>query len=606
MIRSKFAAPVFIVLTTLSLFCNHGHSQSIVAYQIDEGVVGRQEEFGGTLGMDFDVTYAIQVDSLGAFDSGSDGFALPITVELWSRDDFDTPDDPSDDDGDQILASVDFEEGDTGTAIGGSRFLDLSEPVTLAPGAYTIVAFGYGPGEPNFNLGGAAGGPAGLKVTDSRGIRFTGGGRFGDPGPEVFPFNADGGPFNRYGAGTFSFTYIDTDGDGAPDGWEEENDLDPEDPADGAMDLDGDGLSNAAEFVRGTDVNKADTDGDGLNDNVETGTGVWVDADDRGTSALVTDTDKDGLADNIESNSGVFVDASNPGTSPVNPDTDGDGFDDSREIDEGSDPTDKNDVPEAGQVIGEVAILVEAGRTGNQSFGGALGIDFVVNRPIRILELGAFDEDSDGFNTEITVELWSREDEGTPDDFSDDFGGEILASTVFSEEAPGDILEGFQFRKLDSPLSLEPGAYTIVGWGYNADEQNGNDGVSPFSTDLTESDAIEFVGTSRFGDAGAGGDFPTSVDGGPEVRYGAGSFTFDEGSSLPFQITQITFDGAKRSVTVEWNSSPAATYAVAYSIDLEQWIELEDGLPSDGEITEFTEENVPADSPWRYYRVRSE
>ena len=96
------------------------------------------------------------------------------------------------------------------------------------------------------------------------------------------------------------------------------------------------------------------------------------------------------------------------------------------------------------------------------------------------------------------------------------------------------------------------------------------------------------------------------MDGGPVVRYGAGSFTFDEGSSVPFQVTEVVFDQTERSLTLTWSSSPAASYAVSYSTDLQQWIELEDGLPSDGESTAFIEEGIPAGSLWRYYRVRSE
>ncbi|MGK0185830.1 MAG: hypothetical protein ACI9R3_001613 [Verrucomicrobiales bacterium] len=90
------------------------------------------------------------------------------------------------------------------------------------------------------------------------------------------------------------------------------------------------------------------------------------------------------------------------------------------------------------------------------------------------------------------------------------------------------------------------------------------------------------------------------------MRYGAGSFTFDEGSGVPFEITQIIYDQTIRSVTIEWNSSPSGSYAISYSTDLDQWIELEDGLLSDGDSTEFTEENIPVDSPWRYYRVQGE
>ncbi|MCB1095121.1 MAG: hypothetical protein KDN22_06030 [Verrucomicrobiae bacterium] len=576
-----------------------------VAYQIDEGVIGNQAH-SGALGMDFIVDKPLQVIELGAFDSGSDGFILPITVELWSRDDGGTPDDGADDSGAEILASLEFEEGETGTLVGGSRFLPLGVPVVLTPGAYTIVAWGYGGGEENYNLNGGFGEDAGLFLSDLDFITFIGSGRFGDAGANgEFPTSVDGGPENRYGAGTFKYTTTDdTDGDGIPDLVEDSLGLDKSNPADAALDPDSDGLTNKQEYERGTDIAKADTDGDGLSDGIETNTGTWLNESDRGTDPLNADSDADGLADGVENNSGVYVSAADPGTSPVKSDTDGDGSSDAREIAKGTNPIDPNSFPPV-EISGEVAINVEEGRTGNQAFSGGLGMDFIVHRPIRILELGAFDDGSDGFNAEITVELWSRDDAETPEDIGDDAGIDIMASIVFTPDDQGDLLGGYQFRDLDSPLILEPGAYTIVGWGYNGEEMNGNDGnLGNFPTELTESDAIEFIGTSRFG--ATGGDFPTSVDGGPEIRYGAGSFTFDEGTSVPFQITDIALDQAGRSVTLTWSSSPGATYAVSYSTDLEQWIELEDGLPSDGEITEFTEENVPADSPWRYYRVRSE
>ncbi len=139
----------------------------------------------------------------------------------------------------------------------------------------------------------------------------------------------------------------DRDGDGIPDSVEDRLAfLDPDNPADGAEDEDGDGVSNAQEFANRTDMTNPDTDGDGLSDGVETNTGVFVGQEDTGTNPRLSDTDGDGLADGLESNSGVFGGPQDPGTSPLNADTDGDGFGDFVEVTLGSNPVDAESRPE--------------------------------------------------------------------------------------------------------------------------------------------------------------------------------------------------------------------------------------------------------------------
>jgi hypothetical protein len=98
---------------------------------------------------------------------------------------------------------------------------------------------------------------------------------------------------------------FDDDGDTLPDLWETGFGLDPLDPADAALDGDGDGLINTDEFAAGTDPGDDDSDDDGLYDGVE----------------------------------GPL------GTDPANPDTDGDGFNDGLEVSAGSDPTDPASTP---------------------------------------------------------------------------------------------------------------------------------------------------------------------------------------------------------------------------------------------------------------------
>jgi hypothetical protein len=88
---------------------------------------------------------------------------------------------------------------------------------------------------------------------------------------------------------------IDSDGDGIPDDIEVALGLNPQDPTDASEDPDRDGLTNLQEYLRGTDVRKADTDGDGLNDGDEVG---------RGTNPLLRDTDGDGISDGLEVQTG--------------------------------------------------------------------------------------------------------------------------------------------------------------------------------------------------------------------------------------------------------------------------------------------------------------
>lgn len=62
---------------------------------------------------------------------------------------------------------------------------------------------------------------------------------------------------------------VDSDGDGAPDAWEQYYGLHPALRTDAAMDLDGDGLANSNEYANGGNPVRADTDGDGLDDLAE-------------------------------------------------------------------------------------------------------------------------------------------------------------------------------------------------------------------------------------------------------------------------------------------------------------------------------------------------
>ncbi len=88
----------------------------------------------------------------------------------------------------------------------------------------------------------------------------------------------------------------DSDNDGLPDDFEQQNGLNPNDPVDAQEDQDRDGLTALEEYNTGTDLNNPDSDGDGLSDGEEVLAGV----DGYISNPLLADTDGDGLNDFLE------------------------------------------------------------------------------------------------------------------------------------------------------------------------------------------------------------------------------------------------------------------------------------------------------------------
>lgn len=120
-----------------------------------------------------------------------------------------------------------------------------------------------------------------------------------DAGTDEIDTDGDGLPDYIELAWGFDPNTADTDGDGVPDMIEWGTrvldptlaDTDDNGVADGAEDIDGDGLSSLEELAAGTYLDEADTDGDGLGDGDEVA---------RGTNPLVRDTDGDGVDDGAE------------------------------------------------------------------------------------------------------------------------------------------------------------------------------------------------------------------------------------------------------------------------------------------------------------------
>jgi hypothetical protein len=176
-------------------------------------------------------------------------------------------------------------------------------------------------------------------------------------------------------------------------------------------------------------------------------------------------------------------------------------------------------------------------QTGNQVWEGSLGLDFnVLNEPIDILQLGVFDSDGDGLNRPITVGIFDRITQA------------LVTPTLLFSGNVGTLVDGYRFNPLASVVSLAPGQYSIVAWGYGPGEANGNVGcnnsvsgtclgnVVTAPTPNSAGGAIEFVGGGRY--SGPAGAYPDQLDGGPASRYLAGNFIY---SSVPEPGTAVLF-----------------------------------------------------------------
>jgi hypothetical protein len=163
--------------------------------------------------------------------------------------------------------------------------------------------------------------------------------------------------------------------------------------------------------------------------------------------------------------------------------------------------------------------------SGNQSFGGALGMDFNVNEAIYVTALGVFDSAQNGIQNNLDCLIYDRVTQ------------QVVASKFFSPSSQG-IGDGTtNFLDLNSPVLLPAGFQgAIVAQGYGILEKNGNSysASATYATQLNDGGGlITFTGQSRHGNFGA---FPTTADLNV-AQYGAGNFKYLAASPVPEPAT---------------------------------------------------------------------
>ena len=168
-------------------------AQTIIAYDVPAGTFSDQF-ITNPLGLDFDVVTSITVFSLGIFDSGQDGLTFAHVVDIYDR-------------STQLaVATVTIPAGTSAQLINGSRFVALATPLVLPAGFQGSIVAELNTTDGNGNTNG--GGGISTLNTGGGAIAFVGGGRVSDFGPGVYPLRLDGGPVNRYLAGTFTFSPV--------------------------------------------------------------------------------------------------------------------------------------------------------------------------------------------------------------------------------------------------------------------------------------------------------------------------------------------------------------------------------------------------------------
>jgi hypothetical protein len=176
---------------TVALDLKHPIATSFV---VPAGLQGNQA-WQHPLGMTFDVHEAIDITSLGIFDSLGDGFHGTLTATLYDRIT------------QTAVAKVTFTASDPGTLEGGSRFKTLSQSITLYSGFQgMIVADGFTTADPNGNMGEAplVGKPFPWTTNAGNGQLTFLEGYFSSSGHSM-PNNRDPISPNPYAAGTFQY-----------------------------------------------------------------------------------------------------------------------------------------------------------------------------------------------------------------------------------------------------------------------------------------------------------------------------------------------------------------------------------------------------------------
>ena len=420
----------------------------------------------------------------------------------------------------------------------------------------------------------------------------------------------------------------DSDSDGMPDFWEEDNGL-LVGTNDAGDDKDSDDLTNLQEFLSCTDPNNADTDGDGLRDGVENNGDNYVDSDQTGTDPLDPDSDGDGLSDGVEV-PGAHVGIDDPGTNPNLADTDSDGTDDRVEIVKGSDPTDAGSLAPSGfpilyynfeqgagdvildqtlnyfngNVVGDLVFVSGAPSGPTPGFG--IEFTLAANGYLDVpgLDINSMIRNVGGAeNGSYTVSCWLKPGAGTAGGTGFIFG-QTNQGMHHGLRNNGTLHSAHWSSDWNAATLLDQDVWVHATWTYDGISDTANiylNGVldgGPTSQTPTTGGGNLMIGTHKNDDDQATRfkgcldeivvwDEVLPVATIEALAAGESPIGAPSPNSDYLRITDLTFDQDTGNISLTWNSKAGENYALVYDPDLSGGFlsDVDDDIDSQGETT---------------------
>ena len=391
----------------------------------------------------------------------------------------------------------------------------------------------------------------------------------------------------------------DADRDGLPDYWEEKYGVD-----DPEGDDDEDGLTNIEELEARTKPDTADTDEDGINDGDELNVTE--------TNPKKADSDNDGLLDGVETNTGTFVSKDDTGTDPNNADTDDDGFRDSIEVAQGSDPSDKNSLPDVPVItllgVGTGALLQnDLTDPENDGVEGPTdpGPPQTAGTDFNWVSINASDENyfsGQGAGNEGAFDLFDNTTGGGVNKWC--CAGAPQWITVEFEEPVS--ISHFVVAASNDSISHNRAP---LDWGiYGSNDGENFEPIFEQSDDepiWKADEEVYLFNLPRPSDPYTFIKYDVTRTNGGNHEIGELEYFGEVGAGALNEIVEINYEKDTENIELTWNSRPGKTYGIFYSLNLEDFdADVDDGIiGEEGETTSYSFENPEPGVPKIFFRV---